>query len=92
MACNEFLGEVTINQDCCCKSGVIRNDQPQNPQEIVISSIDWYQAMDPLPNYVIEFWLKDSPPVNPIVWSFNTAAERDATLDKIRLIMGTVVV
>lgn len=91
MACNEFFGEVTIMQNCCCNgSGVLRNDQ--NPQEIVISSIDWYQPMDPLPNFVIEFWLKDSPPMNPIVWTFNTAAERDATLDKVRTAMKAVLV
>jgi len=67
-------------------SGFLVN--PDNPERINKDEIRSYAPVDLIPDYVIEFRMKDG---TVIVWVFPTSAQRDVVLANIDNLMGTVV-
>lgn len=61
-----------------CDSGFLKN--ADNPVRINKCEIQSYQPMDPLPDYIIEFMMKNGM---IIVWTFTTSTARDEALAKV---------
>jgi hypothetical protein len=68
----------------CSDSGFLKNED--NTQRIAKSSIQSYQPIDTLPNYIIEFVLQNGMVV---IWTFLTMTARDTALANVDAEMNT---
>lgn len=85
MCCNiEIQNAENVNCGSSCDSGFLKNED--NEVRINKSEIQSYQPMDPLPDYVIEFMMKNGM---IIIWTFSTPTARDTALANVDAEMNT---